>query len=360
MSAARKARLGFIGAGWWATANHMPILARREDVELTAVCRLGRQELHRVQDRFGFRFATENAEELVNYADLDGVVVSSPHTLHYEHARLALERGLHVLCEKPMCTRGAEARDLVQLAAAHGLHLLVPYGWHYTPFIQQAKRWAEAGELGTVQYVLCHMASPVRDLLQGRHFAVDTNSGQAGDVLFEPDPKTWSDPEVAGGGYGHAQLSHATGLLFWLTDLMPETVHAYMTAPESRVDLYDAVSVRFTGGGIGTVSGAGTVPPAGNARFQLDLRLFGTRGVLLLDCERARLELLRREGPAEQLDLPPDAGSYTCDGPPNNFVDLILGKTTVKLSPGEAAMRSVLLLDAAYRSAASGQVEHIT
>jgi predicted dehydrogenase len=359
MTATRKARLGFIGAGWWATANHMPILARRADVELTAVCRLGRAELHRVQDKFGFRFATESAEELVNYAGLDGVVVSSPHTLHYEHARLALERGLHVLCEKPMCTRGAEARELVRLAAERGLHLLVPYGWHYTPFIRQAKRWAEAGELGEVQYVLCHMASPVRDLLQGRHFQVDTNSGQAGEVLFEPDPKTWSDPEVAGGGYAHAQLSHSTGLLFWLTELMPESVHAFMAAPESRVDLYDAVSARFAGGAIGTVSGAGTVPPAGNARFQVDLRLFGTRGVLLLDCERARLELLRRDGTAERLDLAPDAGTYDCTGPPNNFADLILGKTAINEAPGEAAMRSVLLLDTAYRSAASGRVERV-
>ena len=46
-------------------------------------------------------------------------------------------------------------------------------------------------------------------------------------------------------------------------------------------------------------------------------------------------------------------------GPPHNFVDLILGKTTVNWSPGEAAMRSVLLLDAAYRSAGSGEAEGV-
>jgi predicted dehydrogenase len=62
----RKARLGFLGAGWWATANHMPLLAARDDVELTAVCRLGKDELRQVQDRFGFRIATEDAAELVN------------------------------------------------------------------------------------------------------------------------------------------------------------------------------------------------------------------------------------------------------------------------------------------------------
>src|SRR5262249_47175617 len=130
MISGRKARLGFIGAGWWATANHMPILARREDVELTAVCRLGTTELRQVANRFGFPFATESAEELVNYPGLDAVIVSSPHTLHYQHARLALDRGLHVLCEKPMCTRADHAGELVRLAREKEVQLLVPYGWN--------------------------------------------------------------------------------------------------------------------------------------------------------------------------------------------------------------------------------------
>jgi predicted dehydrogenase len=353
----RKARLGFIGAGWWATANHMPILAARDDVEMTAVCRLGTAELQQVKERFGFRFATESAQELVNLPDLDAVIVTSPHTLHYEHAKLALQRGLDVMCEKPMTTRADHARELVGLARSKGVHLLVPYGWHYKPFVQQAKQWLDDGAVGTVQYVLCHMASPIRDLLCGQQFEVETSSGQAGGVLFRPDPKTWADPTVAGGGYGHAQLSHSTGMLCWLAGLEPQTVYAMMSAPDSKVDLYDAICVRFAGGAIGTVSGAGTVPPSGQAAYQVDLRIFGTDGLLMLDCERARLELRRHDARAECVDLTPDAGAYSCDGPPNNFVDLVLRKTAVNWAPGEAAMRSVMLLDAAYRSAASGHPE---
>src|SRR4051794_21352365 len=267
MTSTNKVRLGFIGAGWWATANHMPILAGRDDVEMAAVCRLGQAELRQVQERFGFRFATEDAAELVAQP-LDAVVVSSPHTLHFEHARLALERGLPVMCEKPMCTRADQARELVRLGRQKGLHLLVPYGWNYKPFVRQAKRWMDEGLIGEVQYALCHMASPIRALLQGQRFLAQDVGGQAGGLLFEPDPKTWADPQVAGGGYGHAQLAHSTGLLFWLTSLVPESVYALMTAPGLRVDLYDALSVRFAGGAIGTVSGAGTVPPTGQAEFQ--------------------------------------------------------------------------------------------
>lgn len=355
---ARKVRLGFIGAGWWATANHIPVLAQRDDVELVAVCRLGKAELQQVKDRFGFQTATESAEEMARQP-LDAVVVTSPHTLHFEHARLALERGLHVMCDKPMCTRGAHARELVRLASEKNLHLLVPYGWHYKPFVQTAKQWMDEGAVGNVQFAMCHMASPIRDLLQGKKFQTDDNSGQAGSAMFEPDPKTWADPNTAGGGYGHAQLSHATGMLFWLTGLMPRSVYARMAAPGAAVDLYDAISVTFEGGAIGTVSGAGTVPPSGMSGFQVDLRIFGSDGLLMLDLERARLELRRHDGAHRKIDLPAGSGAYECTEPPNNFIDLIVGKTTTNHAPGEAAMRSVLLLDAAYRSAASGQVEMV-
>jgi predicted dehydrogenase len=337
----------------------MPILAVRPDVQLAGVCRLGRAELEQVRHQFRFDFATENYRELLADCELDGVVVSSPHSLHYEHARAALEAGLHVMVEKPMCTRAFEARELVRIARERGLHLLVPYGWHYKPFVQEAKRRCDLGALGRVEFAMCHMASPIRRLLLGQGLRMERNAGYATDTMFQPESATWSDPNVAGGGYGHAQLSHSSGLLFWLTGLEPAEVFAMMTAPAAgAVELFDAITVRFTNGAIGTFSGAGTVPER-DARYQVDMRIFGSDGMLLLDCERARLEIHRNDGDRFIADLAPNAGAYSCDGPPNNFVDLILGKTSVSHAPGEAALRSVELLDGAYRSAGSGKLETV-
>lgn len=353
----KKARIGFIGAGWWATSNHMPVLAGRQDVELVGVCRLGREELKKVQERFGFAFATEDYRELLEKCELDGVVVASPHTLHFEHARAALEKGLHVMCEKPMTTQAAHARELVRLAQEKGVQLIVPYGWHYKPFVQEARKWLEAGGVGRIEYVLCHMASPIRGLLSGAGMNVDEVSGQSGKSLFNPDPRTWADPQVAGGGYGHAQISHSSGMMFWLSGLRAHSAYSAMSGPGAQVDLYDAISVRFTEGAIGTVSGAGNVPT--DQGFQVDIRIFGSEGMLLLDCERARLELRRHDKAHKTVELAPGAGGYECNGPPNNFADLVLGKTGVNWAPGEAAMRSVELLDAAYRSAVSGKAESV-
>jgi predicted dehydrogenase len=352
-----RARIGFIGAGWWATSNHMPIFQEREDVDLVAVCRLGHHELQQVKDAFHFEYATEDYHDLLENCDLDGVVVASPHTLHYEHARAALERGLHVMCEKPMTILADHARELVRIAEETNVHLLVPYGWNYKPYIQQAKRLMDEIGIGTIEYALCHMASPIRGLLSGEGMRIDEVGGQAGGTLFSPDPATWADPQVAGGGYGHAQISHSSGLMFWLSGLETETVFSMMTAPGAKVDLFDALSVRFRNGAIGTVSGAGAVPT--HRPFQMDIRLFGTEGMFLIDAERARLELRRHDGNDVVVDVAPDAGEYECSGPAHNFADLILGKTETNWSPGWAAMRSVEMLDAAYRSAISGAAETV-
>jgi predicted dehydrogenase len=358
MALIRKARIGFIGAGWWATANHMPIMAARPDVVMAGVCRLGRSELADVQRQFGIPFGTEDYRDLLANCELDGVVVSSPHSLHYEHARAALEAGLHVMVEKPMCTRADHARELVRIARDKGLTIVVPYGWHYKPFIQDAKRRIDAGALGRVEFVMCHMASPIRRLLAGHGLRMERNAGYATETMFQPEAATWSDPTVAGGGYGHAQISHSSGMLFWLTGLVPRQVFAMMAASGTSVELFDAISVRFDGNAIGTFSGAGTVPEK-DARYQVDLRVFGTDGMLLLDCERTRLEIHRTDGEHVVADLAAGDGAYCCDGPPQNFVDLVLGKTDSNFAPGDAAMRSVELLDAAYRSAASGKLEAV-
>jgi predicted dehydrogenase len=178
---AKRVRLGFIGAGWWATSNHLPILETRPDVELAGVCAIGRESLERVQHRFDFAVATENYRELLRL-DLDGVVVSSPHTLHFEHAKAALEAGCHVMVEKPMTTQANQAWELVELARRRQRHLLVPYGWNYKPFVERAASLVHDGGVGEIEFVTCHMASPIRDLLGGAPFAA------AATAFARPDP----------------------------------------------------------------------------------------------------------------------------------------------------------------------------
>jgi predicted dehydrogenase len=158
---------------------------------------------------------------------------------------------------------------------------------------------------------------------------------------------------VAGGGYGHAQLTHALGVLFFLTPLRVARVYAEMSAPGAAVELYDAISVRFRDGVLGVVSGAGTVP--GGNPFQVDVRIFGSEGMLLLDLERPRVEIRRHDGNNVNVPITADEGEATREGPPHRFIELIRGLSDRNNSSGEIGARVVEMLDAAYRSAVSGQ-----
>ncbi|MGA8594624.1 MAG: Gfo/Idh/MocA family oxidoreductase, partial [Bryobacteraceae bacterium] len=306
-------RIGVIGAGWFATTNHIPVLARRTDVELTAVCRPGREALQGIQDAFGFRFATEDYRELLEQ-DLDGVVVSSPHDLHYEHASAALRQGLHVVCEKPMALDPAQAWDLVRLAQANSCHLLVPYGWNYKPFVQTAKEMIDDDAVGEIEYIQSRMASPTKSFFAG----VPTVPAAWTPTLSSPEPDTWQCAR-RGGGYGHGQITHAAALLFWLTPLRPKRIACLMTAPDSRVDMYDSAIAEFTSGAIGTISGAATLPDGFS--FQLDMQIFGAKGMLALDAEvgRERLLLARHDGTRKEVATNHGDGAYSCVDPIDCF-----------------------------------------
>ncbi len=79
----------------------------------------------------------------------------------------------------------------------------------------------------------------------------------------------------------------------------------------------------------------------------------------MIDLERDEFWLFRTDGYEVGPRTEPDALLYNCDGPPNTLVDLALGKDVRNCSPGELGARAVEILDAAYRSARSGQLETI-
>lgn len=354
---AQKVRLGFIGAGWWATAIQLPYFAARDDVDLVSVCRIGRAELEAVQARFGFRHATEDYRELLRQ-ELDGVVVASPHHLHATHARAALERGHHTMIEKPMATDTAEARQLVELARARGRQILVPQGWSFTPYVREARRMVRAGRIGAVRHVACQMASATADLFAGRGLA------ETAGALFQPPASTWADPAQAG-GYGWGQLVHALGVLLTIADVEPRQVFAMMGASPSGADWYDAISVRFDGGATAAISGSATIPKPLGAQhdrgkgYQIDIRIFGSEGMLLLDIERERLALRRDDGEDQIIAMAPGDGDYPAEAPYPVFLAICRGETVDNPMPGEVGARTVAILDAAYRSARSGQLEEV-
>ena len=346
----RRARIGVIGAGWWAAVNHLPVLRANKDCEIVAVNRLGAAELAELQRKFEVPLGFEDYRAMLDEVPMDGVVISSPHQLHHEHAVAALAKGCHLLVEKPLTTTAADARDLIAKADAAGKQVIVPYGWNFKGWTDEAQALIAKGEIGRIEHVVLQMASALEDLFAGQ--PMKETEGH----MFRPPPSTWADPARAG-GYGWGQLVHALGLLFRIADLEPSRVFAITGKSPTGVDYYDAAVVQFANGATASVSGSATSPKhRGN---QIDLRIFGSEGVLLLDIERERLEVRRRDGRDTVVDMPPGSGAYACEKPLNVLVDICLGRPVENPSPGTVGMRAVEVLDALYRSARSARLEEV-
>ena len=84
-----KAKIAVLGAGWWGVEVYIPALLDNPDVDLVAVNRRNREALDKITGRFGIAKGYTDYRELLAAEDLDGVVVVSPHTVHFEQAMAA-------------------------------------------------------------------------------------------------------------------------------------------------------------------------------------------------------------------------------------------------------------------------------
>jgi predicted dehydrogenase len=352
-----KLRVGVIGAGSWTVSSHLPSLVRRRDlgeVEFTIVSRRNEELLGRIKDKFGFQQATTDWREVI-VAEPDVVVVGSPPGRHHEHAKAALEAGAHVMCEKPFTIDPADAWDLDETTRRTGKQLFIAYGWNYRPMLIEAYRLMhDDGGIGHIEHVSMHMDSVTRELLS------ESGSYPAADPELIPQAETWSRPETSGGGYGQAQLTHLLGAVLWITELRGEAAFALMSAPmDAKVELHDAVTLRFTNGAIGTMGGASSHLGASDNRHAVELRAVGDKGMFHMELRDNILWRYRGEDDDVRVPLDSDAGLYDCIGPIDAMVDAGLGRAPANNSPAELGARTVEILDATYRSARSGQLEQV-
>ena len=144
-------RVGVIGYGYWG-----PNLVRNlSDVDGVEVAWCADQRADRraaAQKRYPTITVTESLSDIFDDPKLDAVVIATPVGTHFALARQALERGKHVLVEKPMTRTVAEGQQLVELAQRKGLVLVVDHTFIYTGAVRKIKEIIEAGELGDLYY----------------------------------------------------------------------------------------------------------------------------------------------------------------------------------------------------------------
>jgi predicted dehydrogenase len=96
-----------------------------------------------------------NFEEMVARPDLDAIVIATSVHLHYPMAKAALLAGKHAFIEKPMARSAAECDELVELAAARDLILMVGHTFLYSPHLRKIRDIIENGDIGELRYISC-------------------------------------------------------------------------------------------------------------------------------------------------------------------------------------------------------------
>jgi predicted dehydrogenase len=125
-------------------------------------------------------------EELANAADVDLIYVGTPHPMHAENVRMALEAGKGVLCEKAFTVNREEAEALVALARSKKLFLMEAMWTRYLPALAEVRRIVASGEIGTVRQVIADLGFNAAFGPEHRVFNPELGGGALLDIGIYP------------------------------------------------------------------------------------------------------------------------------------------------------------------------------
>ncbi len=246
---------------------------------------------------------------------IQAVVIVTPNHLHHPVARTFLERGIHIICDKPLAVTVEEADDLSRLTAATGLVFAVTYNYSGYPLVKEARARVGEGGIGRVRKVV-----------------VEYSQGWLAELLEAEGHKQaeWRADALRGGP--SAVLgdigSHAHHLLRYVTGLEVRRLFADLgTVVEGRAAHDDAVVLLELEGGVRGVLMASQI--ATGERNHLRLRVYGSEGGLDWNQEQPnRLRLLCADGSEEVVyraagarSASAAAGTRLPGGHPEGFVE---------------------------------------
>lgn len=341
-------RVGVVGAGWWATQYLMPAISEDARARLAAICDTDASRLARAAAAFEGMPAYPSLEAMLGREGLDALVVATPPATHYEVTRAGLSAGLHAFVEKPLTVTSSHAWELVELTKRQKRVLTVGYTHHYTRAARRLRELLHSGALGRLTCITGTYATIMQSYYDGKPDEYATLKGFA---VHGPHPDTYRDPRLAGGGQGHAQLTHALGMLLWLTGDRPTAVAAMMDDPDLGVDLSDAVCLRLAGGAVVSLGSTGSLTAFDQPRRVIEL--YGSLGHARINLDAATLEVAYTNGQVESCQPLEGESPYPQHAPVQAFVSEITDSVPSR-SPGWVGALTTECIEAAYRSAATG------
>ncbi|SEF72655.1 Predicted dehydrogenase [Bryocella elongata] len=185
-------RLAVIGLGKMGL-SHVSMIRVHPNVNLVAVCDTSGFLLDILSKYTGMKTYSD-FEEMLRTESLDAVLIATPSRFHESMVRLALDRGIHVFCEKPFSLDAKTSAELAALAESKSLIGQVGYHYRFVAAFQEMKRLLDLGAIGKVTHVLAEAYGP---------------------VVLRPSGSSWRSQAKEGGGCLYDYAAHPVNLLNW-------------------------------------------------------------------------------------------------------------------------------------------------
>lgn len=246
-------KLGMIGTGIIA-GTYFAALKECSDFKLTAVAEVNEEKATQVSKEQGVPYYLDY-KEMCEKEDIDAVVINLPHFLHCEATVFCLEKGIHVLCEKPMANTEEECEKMIEAEKKSGKKLAIGHVMRYIPAMQVIKEYTDNKTLGELT-----MVTEVRN-----------------EPYFLPSrPRWFLNKKLSGGGICMNFGAHALDKLAYVVGDNFENINAVCGNFATDDDVEGHAQIYLTANGVpASITFSGYAPFRSN-----DAIFFFTKGAL--------------------------------------------------------------------------------
>ena len=329
-----------LGAGYFSHYQY-DSWYRIQGIEIAAICDRDQARAAAIMGKFGIPTYYASYEDMFDAEKPNFVDIITPPETHFEICTAAIERGIDIVCQKPLAPSYAESASIVNAAQRAGIRFMVHENWRWQPWYREIKRLIEADVLGEVFTI---------------NFRMRTGDGWGDDAYLSRQPFFRNYPQL---------LVYETGVHFidtfrYLLGEI-ESVYARLRRLNPVIKGEDSGQLIF-----GFASGATAIwdsnryneSEADNPRYTFgELRMDGSRGHLNLDTN-GDIFIKHLGRPASQHEYRHRDVGFAGDCVhrlQEHFVDCVRNGTPFE-STGEDYLRTIRVVEACYESAGSGEV----
>lgn len=268
-------RIAVVGLGKMGLSLYS-IINMHEQAEVVALCDKAGYMLDVLNKYTGIKVYSDYAAMLAS-EKLDAVVVATPSTLHYPFVKAALERDLHVYCEKPFTLDPAQSRELAELATSKGLVNQVGYHYRFVGAFQEVKRLLDQQAIGEISHVLAEAYGP---------------------VVLRPKGTTWRTDRTQGGGCIYDYAAHPLNLVTWFFRKPQRAAGCVLNSIFSRDTDDEVYGTLYFPGNI-SVQLSVNWSDESYRKMSTRISIWGTKGNIVADRQEVHVYLRDKAGLAE-------------------------------------------------------------